>query len=95
MLAANVQWNVFHLLAAKCLDKRGYRTTSLKKKFALTVARFLPEPPMIRFVEASKQKKAKKFIFSWELLLIGIRVSIREKCLKNIQALSLRGRLFR
>lgn len=32
MLAANVQWNVFHLLAAKCLDKRGYRTTSLKKE---------------------------------------------------------------
>ena len=60
MLAANVQWNVFHLLAAKCLDKRGYRTTSLKKKFALTVARFLPEPPMIRFVEASKQKKSKE-----------------------------------
>lgn len=60
MLAANVQWNVFHLLAAKCLDKRGYRTTSLKKKFALTVARFLPESPMIRFVEASNQKKSKK-----------------------------------
>lgn len=57
--AAHMQWNVFHLLAAKCLAKRGYYTTSLNKKIAMLIAKILPEEALARFVEAKDQSKSK------------------------------------
>lgn len=56
---ATMQWHIFHLLAAKCLGKRGYKTNLLKKKFAMSISRFLPAEPMLKFVKNEKDTDTK------------------------------------
>lgn len=56
---ATMQWHIFHLLAAKCLGKRGYKTNLLKKKFAMSISRFLPVEPMLKFVKNEKDTDTK------------------------------------
>lgn len=56
---AGIQWHVFHLLAAKCLGKRGYKTSSMKKKVALTISRFLPVKPMLNVVKNERAVNTK------------------------------------
>lgn len=56
---AAMQWHVFHLLAAKCLGKRGYKTNLWKKKFAMAISRFLPVEPMLTFVKNEKETNTK------------------------------------
>lgn len=58
-LHATMQWHIFHLLAAKCLGKRGYKTNLLKKKFAMSISRFLPAEPMLKFVKNEKDTDTK------------------------------------
>lgn len=59
VLMAHIQWNAFHILAAKCLEKRGYYTNSLSKKIAMLIARISPEKILVYFVEARRQKQSK------------------------------------
>ena len=50
-LIADAQWNLFHMLVAKGMKKRGYRkTNSIKKKFAMMISPLFPEKPLRRFV---------------------------------------------
>ena len=56
---AVMQWHIFHLLAAKCLGKRGYKTDSWKKKFAMAISRVLPVKPMLNFVKNEKRTDTK------------------------------------
>lgn len=56
---ATMQWHIFHLLAAKCLGKRGYKTNLLKKKFAMSISRFLPVEPMLKFVKNERDTDTK------------------------------------
>ena len=39
---ASLQWNAFHILAARGLRKRGYTTNSFKKRFAMWIAPLFP-----------------------------------------------------
>jgi lipopolysaccharide cholinephosphotransferase len=57
---ARFQWIVFKLLAAKELRKRGYKTNSLVKKATMLFATFLPEKPMVSFVQAKKLSNSKR-----------------------------------
>lgn len=56
---AHLQWDVFHLLVAKTLGARGYKTNLLNKKIALFVSKHLPTAPMLSFVKAEKESQSK------------------------------------
>lgn len=57
---ARIQWEVFHILAAKCLDKRGYSTQSIKKKMAMVLTRIVPQKPLISICKAGKHRNSKR-----------------------------------
>ncbi len=58
---AAVQWKIYHILLAKELQKRGYKTTSLSKKVIMNLSAIAPEKPM-RKVCMNKAEYNSKFV---------------------------------
>ncbi len=57
---ADMQWNLFHMLVAKGMKKRGYRKTNSKsKKFAMMISPLFPENPIRAFVMQKNNKNTK------------------------------------
>lgn len=60
-IVAEAQWNVFHMLVAKEMNKRGYhKTNSLIKKFAMAISPIFPEKPMREFVMLKNRANTKR-----------------------------------
>lgn len=57
---ARLQWLVFHILASKCLNRRGYTTKSMKKKAALLLSSVVPQSPLISICKAQKHGDSKR-----------------------------------
>ena len=56
---AEAQWDLFHILVAKEMKKRGYRTDSKLKKFAMSISPLFPEKVLRSFVMQKGNNKTR------------------------------------
>lgn len=60
-IIVEIQWNLFHMLVAKGMKKRGYRkTNSFAKKFAMAISPLFPEKLLRRIVMQRKKQNTKR-----------------------------------
>lgn len=89
-----VQWHFFHILVAKGMVKRGYKTTSKSKKFAMMISSLFPERLLKSFVMQKEKSNTQRVHCFLGAAVIKSHNIFPRKLFESYTQIAFEGKLF-